>query len=211
MLIDQAFVDRGFSCTTRTNDCHAANLRHSQVHVHNRRIYWKSTQVMRRTTLLRLLTSSRRPGSKKTNFYRPVAQLELRLQLWVLFHENSDDIGLNSFERLRLPILLPPDINHVQETRGLNKHEHIAVHQLSRAQVHLHLSRHQSRSSRATPSLPRGPGQSDLPKQTRAALGRPDPPLILLLQSTLSISNITFVMYFPTIIMFTRASVRKTV
>ena len=92
------------------------------------------------------------------------------------FSRNGGDIVLNSLERLQLPVLHPPDINHVQETRGLNKHEHIAVHQLSRAQVHLHLSRRRSSSSRATPSSPRGPGQSDLPGQTRAALGRPEPP-----------------------------------
>ena len=94
---------------------------------------------------------------------------------------------------------------------ALNKHEHIAVHQLSRAQVHLHLSHRRSSSSRATLSSPRGPGQSDLPGQTRAVLGRPEPRLNLLMHSTLNISNMTCVMYFPTINMFTRASVRKTV
>mmetsp|Transcript_8483 Transcript_8483/g.18602 ORF Transcript_8483/g.18602 Transcript_8483/m.18602 type:complete len:1091 (+) Transcript_8483:303-3575(+) len=174
LLTDQDLDGRGLSCAVRTNDRHAADLRHRQVHVHNRGLVLRGVlEVHARHAeddLAAALHALKGTGLGEGELHRLVAQLEVRLLLRVLLHEHGKRLALDSLEGPQLPVLEiddvrahlvqegshvrgadnaareglepvlePLDVVHIQVTSGLIKHEHIAVHQLSRAQLHLHL------------------------------------------------------------------------
>ena len=151
LLTDQDLDGRGLPCAVRNNDSHVADLGHGQVHVFKRghvlhgvqKVYARRAQDDLAAALQALEGTEHREGE----LHRLVAQPEVRLLLLVLFHEHGNGVALYSLKGLQLqarerlePVLEPLDVIHVQVTSGLIKHERIAVHQLSRAQLHLKLT-----------------------------------------------------------------------
>ena len=91
--------------------------------------YWKSTLIMRKFAALHVLKETR---LHEGELHQPVAKYALSPGT---SHEHGEHVAREGLE----PVLQPPDVIHVQVTSGLNTHEHTAVEQLSRAQLHLHL------------------------------------------------------------------------
>ena len=78
--------------------------------------YWKSTHVMRRTILLRLLTPSKGPGSGKANFILSLLSTKYAFFSGYILHKHGRGVALHSLEGLQLRVLEPPDVIHIQVT-----------------------------------------------------------------------------------------------
>ena len=161
LLTDQGLDGRGLPCAVRTNDRHVADLGHGQVHVYNRGLVPRGELKVHarhaQDDLAAALNALEGTGLREGELHRLVAQLEIRILLWVLFHEHGEGVALHSLEGLQLPareelelVLEPPST-----------------------------SSRRSSSSRAAQCSPRSPGRPGIRSQQSCS---PRPPPFWLLK-----------------------------